>query len=146
MTGLPLSWSVQGVHQVYTPQSVVCTCRIFQVITSLTFEHSTEGVNLSKRGGMDRVFQGLVVLGMLQGIFHGQRPREILRSGSASPRKTPSIQTLLIIFTFYMKQTVTELSPRPIKSISCYISASGCLDSCLPPALLSFGNLSPILP
>ena len=34
-----------------------------------------EWVNLSKRGGMDRVFRGLV--GLLRGISLGQRPREI---------------------------------------------------------------------
>ena len=41
-----------------------------------------------------RVFQGLA--GLLRGISWGRSPREI-------PRKTPSIPTLLLGFTFYLK-------------------------------------------
>ena len=37
------------------------------------------------------------------GVFRGQSPREILRSSSASPRKTPSIRTLLLGFRFCLK-------------------------------------------
>ena len=58
-------------------------------------------VNLSKRGGMVGVFQGLV--GLVHGIFQGQSQREILRSSRASPRKTLSIPPLCLRFTFYLK-------------------------------------------
>ena len=58
-------------------------------------------VNLSKRGGKDRVFQRLARL--LRGISQGRSPREILKSSPASPRKTPSIPTLLLRFTFYFQ-------------------------------------------
>ena len=58
-------------------------------------------VNPSKRGGMDGVFWGLA--GLLQGISRGRIPTEILRSSPASPRKAPSIPTLLLGFTFYLK-------------------------------------------
>ena len=64
-----------------------------------------EWVNPSKRGGMGGVFRGLA--GLLQefsrGISRGRSPREIPRSSPASPRKTPSILTLLLGFTLYLK-------------------------------------------
>ena len=59
-------------------------------------------VNPSKRWGMDGVFRGLA--GLLRGISQGQSQREILRSSPASPRKTSSIPTLLLGFTFYLKK------------------------------------------
>ena len=43
-------------------------------------------LNLSRRGGKAKVFQGLA--GLLRGISRWQSPREIPRSSSASPRKT----------------------------------------------------------
>ena len=58
-------------------------------------------VNPSKRGGTDGVFQGLA--GLLWGISRGRSPGEIPRSSPASTRKTPSIPTLLLGFTFYLK-------------------------------------------
>ena len=58
-------------------------------------------VNPSKIGGMDEVFRGLA--GLLRGISQGQSPREIPRSSPAGLRKTPSIPTLLLGFTFYLK-------------------------------------------
>ena len=61
-------------------------------------ELSPEWVNLSKRGGKDRFFWGLA--GLLLGTCCGQSSREILRSSTASPRKTPSYATLLHRFTF----------------------------------------------
>ena len=54
--------------------------------------------------GMDRVFLGLAML--LQEVFQWQIPRKIPRSSPASPRKIPSIQTLLIGFTVYLKQDI----------------------------------------
>ena len=58
-------------------------------------------VNPSKRQGMDRVFRGMA--GLLQGISQGQSPMEVPRNSLASPRKTLSILTLLLRFTFYLK-------------------------------------------
>ena len=46
-------------------------------------------VNLSRKRGMDRVFQSLA--GLIKGIFQGQSQREILGSSRVSPRKTLSI-------------------------------------------------------
>ena len=59
-------------------------------------------VNPTKRGGMDGVFRELA--GLLRGISRGRSPREIPRSSPASPRKIPSIPTLLLRFTFSLKQ------------------------------------------
>ena len=61
----------------------------------------SDWVNPSKRGGMDGVFRGLA--GLLRGISRGGSPREIPRSSPVSPRKTPSILTLLLGFTLYLK-------------------------------------------
>ena len=58
-------------------------------------------VNLSKRGGKDRVFRGLA--GLLRGISRGRSPREIQRTSPASPRKIPSFPTLLLRFRFYFQ-------------------------------------------
>ena len=63
---------------------------------------TSEWVNPSKRGGMDGVFRGLARL--LRGISLGLRTREIPQSSPVSPRKTISISTLLIGFTFYLKK------------------------------------------
>ena len=57
-----------------------------------------EWVNLSKRGGKYGVFRRLA--GLIQGVSRGQSWREIPMSSPASPRKTPSFPTLLLIFTF----------------------------------------------
>ena len=73
----------------------------------LSFKRQTDCVNPNKRGGMDRVFQGLAWLP--RGISRGRSPREILSSSSASPRKTPSIMTLLLGFTFYLKSDILVL-------------------------------------
>ena len=59
-------------------------------------------VNLSKRGGKDRVFWGLS--GLPRGISQGQSRREIPRSSPASPRKTSSFPTPLLRFTFYFQK------------------------------------------
>ena len=58
-------------------------------------------VNPSKRVGMDGVFLGLA--GLLPRIYLRLRLQEIPRSSPASPWKTPSIPTLLLGFTFYLK-------------------------------------------
>ena len=55
-------------------------------------------VHPSKIGGSDGFFRGLA--GLIRGISQGQSPREILRNSLASPRKTASFPTLLLIFTF----------------------------------------------
>ena len=60
-----------------------------------------EWVNLSKREGKDEIFQGLA--GLLQGISQRRILREIPRSSPAISRKTSSLLTLLIRFTFYLK-------------------------------------------
>ena len=52
-------------------------------------------VNLSIRGGKDMGFQGLARL--LREISRGRSQQEILRSHCASPRKTPSLTTLLLM-------------------------------------------------
>ena len=49
-------------------------------------------VYLSKRGGKDGVFQGLV--GLLQGISQGQSPREIPRRSPASLGENPVLPDL----------------------------------------------------
>ena len=67
---------------------------------SLKRKEELEWVNLSKRGGKDGVFRGLV--GLLRGISQGQSPREIPRSSPASPRKTPSIPPLLLGLTHFI--------------------------------------------
>ena len=51
---------------------------------------------------MDGVLRGLA--GQLQGIFRGQSRRKILRSSTASPRKTLSFPTLLLKFTFFLNR------------------------------------------
>ena len=74
---------------------------LLQKLGSMRKYYPVDWVNLSKRGEKNRVFQGLA--GLLRGISRGQSPREILRSSSASPRKTPSFPTLLLRFTFYFQ-------------------------------------------
>ena len=63
--------------------------------------YSLDWVNPSKRGGMDGVFRGLA--GRLRGISLGRSLGEIWRSSTASLRKAPSIPTLLLGFSFYLK-------------------------------------------
>ena len=63
--------------------------------------YPVDWVNSSKIRGMDGVFWGLE--GLLQEISRGRSSREIPRSSPDSPRKTLSITTLLIGFTFYLK-------------------------------------------
>ena len=58
-------------------------------------------VSPSKRGGMDQIFRELE--GLVRGIFEGRSMREIPRSSTASPRKTLSIPTFLLGFTFFFK-------------------------------------------
>ena len=75
-----------------------------QPVRGQTRQNSTsvrDWVNPSKKGGMDGVFQGLA--GLLRGISRGQDLREIPRSSPASPRKAPSIPTLLLRFTFNLE-------------------------------------------
>ena len=72
-----------------------CTGRI------KAFDYLADWVDSSKRGGMDAVLRGLA--GLLRGISRERSQREISRSSPASLRKTPSIPTLLLRFTFYLK-------------------------------------------
>ena len=82
------------------------TCCIAQKLLGAYFDGSktpqgADCVDQSERGGKVRVFRGLA--GLLRGISRGQSQREIPRSNTASPRKTPSFLTLLLQFTFYFQ-------------------------------------------
>ena len=58
------------------------------------------GLILVKEEGRTGVTQGLA--GLLQGVSQEESPREILRSSSASPKKTLAFLTHLLGFTFYV--------------------------------------------
>ena len=60
------------------------------------WDEGKKTVSVLVNGG---AFLGLAWL--LRGIYRGRSPREILRSSSASPRKMPSFQNLLLRFTFF---------------------------------------------
>ena len=84
-----------------TPTPVAATTEQFWPYWSILNKIESYWDNLSKRGGKDGVFRGLV--GLLQGISRGEARGKSLRSRPASPRKTPSFQTLLLRFTFYFQ-------------------------------------------
>ena len=65
------------------------------------FPLGQNGLIQVKEEGWTEFSRGLAVL--LRGISQGQSPREIRRSNPASPRKTLSLPTLLLRFTFYFK-------------------------------------------
>ena len=107
----PLLWSQSLEYAVQSPKCISkCSpAKYFCIIASLHWSHQYNKqqqpcmwwywVDLSKRGGKDVVFWGLV--GLLRGISRGQRLKDILRSSSASPRNTLSFPTILLRFIFY---------------------------------------------